>query len=159
MCKRAIKSVHFIRLQTHLYDRNPAMNNEKFKQMFSLGEKNDAYAQYFTGQSYLAVLATGGDANVVNVTFEPGCRNHWHIHHGSHQILICTAGEGWYQEEGKSAQRMRPGDVVDIACDVKHWHGATSDSWFSDLSVSVPKEGSSNEWCEPVSDEEYARLQ
>lgn len=133
------------------------MNNDTFQQMFPTGEKNEAYAQYFTGQSYLAPLAAA-DANVTNVTFEPGCRNHWHIHHGAGQVLICTAGEGWYQEAGQPARRLKAGDVVNIPAGMKHWHGATKDCWFSHISVTVPKEGASNEWLEPVSDEEYLAL-
>ncbi|WP_109078375.1 cupin domain-containing protein [Aggregatibacter kilianii] len=130
------------------------MTQTTFQQMFPQGEENTAYARYFTGISYLAPLANG-DANVANVTFEPGCRNFWHIHHGANQILICTAGEGWYQEAGKSAQRLKEGDVIDIPAGVKHWHGATKDGWFSHISVMVPKPGISTEWCEPVSDAEY----
>ncbi len=132
-------------------------NTVDFKQMFPLGEENTAYAQYFIGKSYLAPLADG-DVGVVNVTFEPGCRNNWHIHHGTGQILVCTAGEGWYQEAGSPARRLRAGDVVDIPAGTKHWHGAAKDRWFSHLSVTVPKEGANTEWLEPVSDEEYAPL-
>ena len=133
------------------------MNNDTFQQMFPTGEKNEAYAQYFTGQSYLAPLAAA-DANVTNVTFEPGCRNHWHIHHGAGQVLICTAGEGWYQEAGQPARHLKAGDVVNIPAGMKHWHGAAKECWFSHISVTVPKEGASNEWLEPVSDEEYLAL-
>lgn len=133
------------------------MNSKPFQQMFPTGEKNEAYAQYFTGQSYLAPLAAA-DANVTNVTFEPGCRNHWHIHHGAGQVLICTAGEGWYQEAGQPARRLKAGDVVNIPAGMKHWHGAAKECWFSHISVTVPKEGASNEWLEPVSDEEYLAL-
>ncbi len=133
------------------------MNASDFKQMFPLGEENTAYTRYFIGKSYLAPLADG-DAGVVNVTFEPGCRNNWHIHHGAGQILVCTAGEGWYQEAGRPARRLRAGDVVDIPAGAKHWHGAAKDRWFSHLSVTVPKEGASTEWLEAVSDEEYVVL-
>jgi len=131
------------------------MNN--FKQIFPLGEKNDAYAQYFTGQSYLAVLTQEG-AFSANVTFEPGCRNFWHIHHHGGQILYCTAGTGWYQEEGKPARLLNPGDVVNIPAGVCHWHGATKDSWFSHIALSVPAENATTEWLSPVSDEEYNNL-
>jgi quercetin dioxygenase-like cupin family protein len=129
----------------------------EFKQPFPLGEKNDAFAQYFTGQSYLAVLTKEGVFSA-NITFEPGCRNNWHIHHKGGQILLCTAGEGWYQEEGKPAQQLKPGDVVNIPAEVKHWHGATKDTWFSHVAISVPTEGATNEWLSPVTDEEYSKL-
>ncbi len=132
------------------------MMNE-FKQPFALGEKNEAYAQYFIGQSYLAVLTLEG-VTTFNVTFEPGCRNNWHIHHKGGQILLCTAGTGWYQEEGKPAQLLNPGDVVNIPAGVNHWHGATKDSWFAHVAMSVPVEGATNEWLGPVTDEEYDRL-
>ena len=129
-----------------------------FKQPFPIGEKNDAYAEYFTGQSYLAVLTLEGVPSF-NVTFEPGCRNNWHIHHKGGQILLCTAGTGWYQEKEKPAQKLKPGDVVNIPAGVNHWHGATKDSWFAHIAISVPAEGSSNEWLEAVSDEEYNKLE
>ncbi|CAM4038845.1 Cupin domain protein [Pedobacter westerhofensis] len=128
-----------------------------FQQIFPLGEKNEAYAEYFTGQSYLAPLTKEG-VGTNNVTFEPGCRNNWHIHHKGGQILLCTAGIGWFQEEGKPAQVLNPGDVVNIAPGIKHWHGASKDSWFSHVAIAVPAEGASNEWLEPVSDEEYNQL-
>lgn len=128
-----------------------------FEQIFPLGEKNEAFAQYFIGQSYLAPLTKEG-VLTNNVTFEPGCRNNWHIHHQGGQILLCTAGKGWFQEEGKPAQMLSPGDVVNIAPGIKHWHGATKNSWFSHVAIAVPAEGASNEWLEPVSDEEYAKL-
>lgn len=128
-----------------------------FEQIFPLGEKNEAFGQYFIGQSYLAPLTKDG-VTTNNVTFEPGCRNNWHIHHKGGQILLCTAGTGWFQEEGKPAQVLKPGDVVNIPAGVKHWHGASKDSWFSHVAIAVPAEGASNEWLEPVSDEEYNRL-
>ena len=128
-----------------------------FKQIFPLGDKNDANAQYFIGQSYLAVL-TKDNVTSYNVTFEPGCRNNWHIHHKGGQILYCTAGNGWYQEEGKPARALHPGDVVNIPAGVKHWHGAEKDSWFSHIALSVPAEGASTEWLNPVTDEEYNKL-
>lgn len=136
------------------------MNANKFKQIFPLGEKNEAYAQFFVGQSYLKMLTTER-IGIANVTFEPGCRNNWHIHHASRgggQILICTAGEGWYQEEGRPAVSLVPGTVIEIPANVKHWHGAKADSWFSHIAVGVPGEDISNEWLEPVTDEEYAKL-
>ena len=128
--------------------------------MFGLGQPNDAYAQYFIGQSYLNLLTTEGVV-LSNVTFEPGCRNNWHIHHadkGGGQLLLCTDGRGWYQEWGKEARALNPGDVVMIPAGVKHWHGAASDSWFSHLAMEVPGENPSNEWLEPVNDEEYGKL-
>ena len=131
--------------------------------VFGMGNPNDAYAQYFVGNSFLNPLTNPSESNVflANVTFEPGCRNNWHIHHaknGGGQILVCTAGEGWYQEEGKPAVSLEPGKVVVIPAEVKHWHGAKADSWFSHIAVEVPGEETSNEWCEPVSDAEYAAL-
>lgn len=128
--------------------------------VFPIGAPNDGFAQYFTGQSYLAPLSTS-QVGIFNVTFEPGCRNNWHIHHadkGGGQILVCVAGRGYYQEEGKEAQELHPGDVVNIPVGVKHWHGAAKDSWFSHLAVEVPGENGSNEWLEPVTDEEYSLL-
>ena len=128
--------------------------------VFPIGASNDDFAKYFIGQSYLAPLSTQ-QVGIYNVTFEPGCRNNWHIHHaknGGGQILVCVAGHGYYQEWGKPAQELRPGDVVNIAPGVKHWHGAKKDSWFSHIAVEVPGEGCRNEWCEPVTDEEYEKL-
>ena len=125
-----------------------------------MGEKNVAFGKYFVGQSYLNMLTTSG-VPIGNVTFEPGCRNNWHIHHaksGGGQILLCTAGRGYYQEWGKEARELKPGDVVVIPPEVKHWHGAAPDSWFAHLAVEVPGEETANEWCEPVSDEEYGKL-
>ena len=132
------------------------MNKENIS-VFPTGEKNEAFAQYFVGQSYLNMLTTTGVA-IGNVTFEPGCRNNWHIHHKGGQILLVTGGRGYYQEWGKPAQELHPGDVVNIPPEVKHWHGAAPDSWFAHLAVEVPAEGSSNEWLEAVSDEDYKKL-
>ena len=129
--------------------------------VFPIGKPNDAFAQYFIGQSYLAPLSSE-QVGIHNMTFEPRCRNNWHIHHaskGGGQILVCVAGTGWYQEWGKPARMLRPGDVVNIPAGVKHWHGATADSWFAHLAVEVPGEGTSNEWLEAVSDKEYDKLQ
>lgn len=141
------------------------MTKEEFELIdkFGIGEPNVNYAKYFIGNSYLKVLTDMDKTtmSVCNVTFEPGCRNNWHIHHatkGGGQILVCTAGEGWYQEEGKEAQSLVPGTVVTIPANVKHWHGAKKDSWFSHLAIEVPGENSSNEWCEPVDDEHYNAL-
>lgn len=128
--------------------------------VFAAGEFNDAYAQYFEGQSYLNMLSTE-QVVIGNVTFEPGCRNHWHIHcadKGGGQILLATAGRGYYQEWGKEARELYPGDVINIPAGVKHWHGAAPDSWFQHLAVEVPGENCKNEWCEPVSDEDYGVL-
>lgn len=130
---------------------------------FGIGAPNDAYAQYFTGQSYLKPLTARGACPVflANVTFEPGCRNNWHIHHaakGGGQILVCVAGRGYYQEWGKAPLELHPGDVVNIPPEVKHWHGAAPDCWFSHLAVEVPGEGTSNEWCESVQEETYKEL-
>lgn len=127
--------------------------------IFDIGEINP-FSQYFIGQSYLKMLTTEGVA-IGNVTFEPGCRNNWHIHHakkGGGQILLCTAGCGWYQEWDKPAQKLHSGDVVVIPPEVKHWHGASSDSWFSHLAIEVPGDETSNEWCEAVTYEEYMKL-
>ena len=130
--------------------------------VFGKGQPNDAYARYFTGQSYLNPLTKPEDGLfLANITFEPGCRNNWHIHHaktGGGQLLICTAGEGWYQEAGKEAQSMTPGTVIVIPAGVKHWHGAKKDAWFSHIAIEMPGEGGSNQWLEPVSDEEYRKL-
>ena len=128
--------------------------------LFPVGEPNDAFKQYFIGQSYLAPVSKE-QVGIFNVTFEPGCRNNWHIHHakkGGGQILICIGGRGYYQEWGKEAQVLNPGDVVNIPPEVKHWHGATKDSWFSHLAVEVPGEDCSNECLEAVSDEHYNKL-
>lgn len=125
--------------------------------VFPMGEKNEAFAQYFVGQSYLNMLSTER-VTIGNVTFEPGCRNNWHIHHKGGQILLCTAGRGYYQEWGKEAQELHPGDVVNIPPEVKHWDGAAKDSWFAHLAVEVPAEGASNEWLEVVNEEDYEKL-
>lgn len=124
---------------------------------FPLGEENTMFAEYFIGKSYLSLL-NKEEVGIFNVTFEPGCRNNWHIHHGSGQILICVGGRGWYQEADKNPLSLKSGDVVYIAPEIKHWHGAAADEAFAHLSLSVPSEGSSNEWLEPVSDEEYGKL-
>ena len=131
--------------------------------VFGKGQPNDAFSQYFIGNSYLNPLTVPGKSPIflANVTFEPGCRNNWHIHHaktGGGQILICTAGEGWYQEEGKKPQSLIPRTVIVIPANVKHWHGAKKDSWFSHIALDVPGEDSSNEWMEPVTDDEYNNL-
>ncbi len=131
--------------------------------MFGTGVPNEMFARYFKGDSFLNFLVKPGETPLflANVTFEPGCRNNWHIHHaksGGGQMLICTAGEGWYQEEGKAPQSLSEGSLVYIPTGVKHWHGAKADSWFSHISVEIPGEDTSNEWLEPVSDAAYAAL-
>ncbi|GFO69490.1 hypothetical protein GMLC_30690 [Geomonas limicola] len=125
--------------------------------LFPRGEINEKYAKYFTGTSYLNMLTTER-VFIDNVTFEPGCRNFWHIHHKGGQILLVTGGRGWYQEWRKPARELRAGDVVNIPPETRHWHGATKDSWFSHVAVEVPADGGSTEWLEPVSDEAYNRL-
>ena len=136
-----------------------AKSKHESEMVFPIGKPNDAYAKYFIGQSYLAPVSTA-QLGIYNVTFEPGCRNNWHIHHaksGGGQILICVAGRGFYQEWGKSARELHPGDVVNIPAGVKHWHGAAPDSWFSHLAMDVPGEDSSNEWLEAVDDVAYKK--
>lgn len=130
--------------------------------IFSAGKPNTAYEQYFIGTSYLAVLGDPEKLNVANVTFEPGCRNNWHIHHassGGGQILLCTAGHGYYQEWEKPAQQLVPGMVIVIPPDVKHWHGAAHESWFSHIAIEVPGQDLSTEWCEAVTPQQYGALQ
>lgn len=137
-------------------DKKKMMEDLKVE-LFETGGPNDAYARYFTGQSYLHMLVTS-DVSVGNVTFEPGCRNHWHIHHGKGQVLLVTGGRGWYQEWGKPARELKAGDVVDIPAEVKHWHGAAKDSWFAHLAIEVANVSRSNEWCEEVADDQYDLL-
>ncbi|MCM1367189.1 MAG: carboxymuconolactone decarboxylase family protein [Roseburia sp.] len=136
-----------------------AMTEHGSKMIFPIGLPNEQFKQYFIGQSYLAPLNV--QAGVFNVTFEPKCRNNWHIHHadkGGGQMLICVAGDGWYQEWGKEAQSLKAGDVVMIPANVKHWHGAKKDSWFSHIAIEIPAENGSAEWCEPVFDDHYENL-
>lgn len=125
--------------------------------IFPSGEKNEAFAQFFIGQSYLKSLVADPAINVGvgNVTFEPGCRNNWHIHHEGFQILLVTGGEGWYQEEGEVAQFLQAGDVIVTHDGVKHWHGATEDSWFEHIAITTGR----LEWLEPVSDDLYLSLE
>ena len=144
-------------------DKTPALTEkEKYAKtiMFPIGEENTAYAKYFIGQSYLAPVSTS-QVKMYNVTFEPKCRNNWHIHHaksGGGQMLIVVGGRGYYQEWGKEPQELKVGDVVNIPANVKHWHGAAPDSWFSHLAVEVDGVETSNEWLEPVEDNEYNKL-
>ena len=141
------------------------MDQNEFTQQNLYGHEaeNTAYAQYFNGQSYLKPLTKPESGLfLANVTFEPGCRNNWHIHHakkGGGQMLICTAGEGWYQEAGKAPVSLTPGTVITVPPEVKHWHGAKKDSWFCHIAVEIPGEDTSNEWCELVSEEEYNELE
>jgi 4-carboxymuconolactone decarboxylase len=138
-------------------DAADAKAKHQNEMVFPIGAPNDAFAKYFIGQSYLAPLSTQ-QVGIFNVTFEPGCRNNWHIHHarnGGGQILVCVAGRGYYQEWGKPAQELRPGSVVNIPVGVKHWHGAAPDSWFSHLAVEVPGDETSNEWLEAVDNTAY----
>lgn len=121
---------------------------------FSIGEENKEYEQYFIGKSYLHPLSTE-QISIANVTFEPRCRNNWHIHHGGGQILLCTAGQGYYQEWGKAVIKLHRGDIVNIPAETKHWHGATADDWFSHIAISVPSENGSCEWLEEVTDDDY----
>ena len=128
--------------------------------LFPIGAPNDGFKQYFIGQSYLAPVSKE-QVGIFNVTFEPACRNNWHVHHadkGGGQILICVGGRGYYQEWGKEAVEMNPGDCINIPAGVKHWHGAAPDSWFSHLAIEVPGENGSNEWLEPVDDKQYGGL-
>lgn len=140
------------------------MMNDKFEKenLFGLGKENTAYAKYFVGKSFLNPLTDPScGLFAANVTFEPKCRNNWHIHQstkGGGQILLCTAGEGWYQEEGKAPVSLTPGSVVVIPAGVKHWHGAKADSYFSHVAIEIPGENTSTKWLEPVGDEEYDKL-
>ena len=144
-------------------EEEPALTEkDKYQKtiLFPIGAPNDGFKQYFSGQSYLAPVSKE-QVGIFNVTFEPGCRNNWHIHHadkGGGQILVCVGGRGYYQEWGKEAVEMKPGDCVNIPAGVKHWHGATPDSWFSHLAIEVPGENGSNEWLEPVDAEIYDKL-
>lgn len=148
------------RMAKEVWEENDAADakvKHQNEMVFPIGAPNDAFAKYFIGQSYLAPLSMQ-QVGIYNVTFEPGCRNNWHIHHaknGGGQILVCVAGRGFYQEWGKPAQELRPGDVVNIPVGVKHWHGAAPDSWFSHLAVEVPGDETSNEWLEAVDNTAY----
>lgn len=137
-----------------------AMARHAASMVFPIGAPNDGFAQYFTGRSFLAPVSTE-QVGIFNVTFEPGCRNNWHIHHadkGGGQILLVTGGRGYYQEWGKPARELHAGDVVNIPAGVKHWHGAAPTSWFAHLAIEVPGENTKSEWCEPVDAEEYNKL-
>lgn len=143
-------------------DNDAVTEKERFQQemIFPVGEPNTEYAKYFIGKSYIARVSDS-QIPIANVTFEPRCRNNWHIHKavkGGGQMLVGVAGKGWYQEDGKPAQEILPGTVIHIPANVKHWHGAASDSWFAHLAFEISGEKASNEWLEPVTDEEYDRL-
>ena len=146
------------RVAAEVYRDDPGVSGG----LFGLGQPNNSYARYFTGKSYLNPLTNPEETIfLANVTFEPGCRNHWHIHHaakGGGQILLCTDGRGWYQAWGGEARELRPGDVVHIPAGVKHWHGAAKDSWFSHIAFEAPGEDCSTEWCEPVDAGQYTAL-
>lgn len=143
---------------------NKTLSYEEFEKqnVFGLGKDNDAFAKYFIGKSYLNPLTDPTKTlGIFNVTFEPKCRNNWHVHaakSGGGQILICTAGEGWYVEEGKAPISLVPGSIITIPANVKHWHGAKKDKWFSHIAIEVPGGKVKTEWCEKVSDEEYDKL-
>ncbi|MGI5990412.1 MAG: cupin domain-containing protein [Lachnospiraceae bacterium] len=146
-------------MSDHIIKDQAAFEKEN---LFGTGDLNTGYARYFIGNSYLKGLTDKSyPLSAANVTFEPGCRNNYHIHHaksGGGQLLLCVAGSGWYQEAGKPPVSLNPGDVVAIPANVKHWHGAKKNSWFSHIAISVPGEDTHTEWCEPVSDEEYDKL-
>lgn len=151
------------RLAKEIWVEDEALNAKQVHQnsmVFPIGDPNDGFAQYFVGQSYLAPISTE-QVKIFNVTFEPGCRNNWHVHEADRdggQVLVCVAGRGYYQEWNKEPQELYPGDVVNIAPGVKHWHGAAPDSWFSHLAVEVSGENCQCKWCEPVDEEYYNKL-
>lgn len=152
------------RLAMEVWNDKDIADNAKSKHeasmMFPIGTPNDAFAEYFIGQSYLAPVSTS-QVGIYNVTFEPKCRNNWHIHHadkGGGQILVCVGGRGYYCEWRKEPVEMNPGDCINIPAGIKHWHGAAPDSWFSHLAIEVPGENCFNEWLEAVSDEQYKKL-
>ena len=163
--KARSKDVAFQQAQESVTSDNIVSDSVEFAKQnkFGIGVPNVNYAKYFIGNSYLnPVTDAKSGFPMNNVTFEPGCRNNWHIHHaekGGGQVLIVTAGSGWYQIEGQAPVSLNPGDAVIIPANVKHWHGAKKNSWFSHIAFEVPGEGTSNEWLEPVSDEDYSKLQ
>jgi 4-carboxymuconolactone decarboxylase len=152
------------RIAEHIGDQREVMTMSRYEEVkngviFPVGKPlPETFSTYFIGQAYLNMLTTDG-VGIGNVTFEPSCRNNWHIHHKGGQILLVTGGKGWYQAWGEKAKELHPGDVVNIPAEVKHWHGAASDSWFSHLAIEVPAEGASNEWLEAVTDEVYGTLE
>ena len=154
-----IKNLFFTAMLSISYFVTYAQSADNFRQPYPLGEKLSPNPN-FTGEVWLAPLSERKELNVpmANVTFEPGCRNSWHSHKAG-QLLIATAGIGYYQEKGQPARRLFPGDIVEIAPDVVHWHGAAPDSWFAHIAAEIPGEDAYNEWCEPVSDEEYNKLE
>lgn len=156
----ALKTVKDVMNEGEKENKLQSLNDFQKTIMFPVGNTNDAYAKYFIGQSYIAPISTE-QVKIYNVTFEPKCRNNWHIHKaksGGGQMLIAVGGRGYYQEWGKEPIEMKPGDVINIPANVKHWHGAAPDSWFSHLAVEIDGIETSNEWLEPVTDEEYNKL-
>jgi len=154
-------AVFNIAKEVYADDTAALSDKSKFQKelFFPIGEKNP-YGQFFIGDSYLAPVSTE-QIPIYNVTFEPACRNNWHIHHaksGGGQMLICIGGRGWYQESGKKPRELKPGDIVNIPAEIKHWHGAAKDSWFAHLAIEIQGEDSSTQWCEPVSDDDYNKL-
>ncbi len=132
---------------------------QEYKTLFPIGDPMpEKFSQYFKGQAYLNMLTTDG-VKVMNVTFEPSCRNNWHIHHGGGQILMAISGRGYYQELGKEVQILNPGDIVQIPVGVKHWHGASRNSMFTHLAVEVPADNYETEWLEQISDEDYSNIE
>lgn len=142
-------------LVREVYSDDKVLNSSD--SLFGLGEENTGFAKYFIGKSYLKPLNVEG-VKIFNVTFEPGCRNNWHIHNGGGQILLCTDGEGYYEEEGKPVMKLHPGDVVYIALGVKHWHGARANSWFTHIAIEIPSDNGGTTWLEPVDDAHYNNL-
>ena len=143
--------------QTMAQSESNATEEQAKQVIFGFGELNP-YGKYFTGKSYLKPITTTNGVPMYNVTFEPKCRNNWHIHHKGGQILLVTQGRGWYQAWGEEPRELHPGDVVNIPPETKHWHGAAKDSWFTHIAVEVPTKDGSNEWLEPVANEEYNKL-
>ncbi len=154
-------AVFNIAKEVYADDAAALSEKDKFEKtlLFPIGEPNP-YGEFFVGQSYLSPVSTE-QIPIYNVTFEPACRNNWHIHHaksGGGQMLICIGGRGYYQQWGSPARELKAGDIVNIPAEIKHWHGATPDSWFAHLAVEIPAEQGSTQWCEAISDEDYSKL-
>ena len=159
--KHGVSKKEIAAIITHVPSDASAKEAYQASIIFPIGQDNSAYEKYFVGQSYLAPISNGAFP-IFNVTFEPGCRNHWHSHRatkGGGQVLICVGGQGYYQEWGKDAVKLQPGDTVTIPANTKHWHGASKDSWFSHLAFEIPGENTSTEWNDPVSEEDYLKAQ